>query len=355
LSLIWSRTSLRRISDCLLSNGADLVIETRIAETGFWGTTVKGNGRLVYGVPPFYFSDHVTTAFEKEDNLLAVLDEPEVAFYLVIEVKAVRPKDGGILYEHRYRYSSNVRPVISWRIYPDSLKEEIQKGLSGISRDVVEDLCSGYQPKIYYGPGVVIPETDYCIMRPYVPEMLKIRYKISTSPLLIERLIPTFDAKDVVPVNTIRPTFVWEAFPRERDLQMEKMLSDVTAVAYDLRIWKHSGDGRTTLAYEKRGIPAVNGLRERVVTPIKTSEIGTITDLPPRTIRERVAAFTLDAPLEPASTYTWSVRARFVLNGQTRLTPWARFSGRPDLDTCSNSAGDKHYFVFKTSARASVQ
>ena len=35
----------------------------------------------------------------------------------------------------------------------------------------------------------------------------------------------------------------------------------------------------------------------------------------------------LETPLSPAARYFWTVRARFKLDGVTRVTPWARIHG----------------------------
>jgi len=55
-----------------------------------------------------------------------------------------------------------------------------------------------------------------------------------------------------------------------------------------------------------------------------------------------------ETPLVPAAKYFWTVRARFLLDGITRVTPWAqiRGSGFSDLVVLN-----RYYFGLKTPSR----
>jgi len=97
-------------------------------------------------------------------------------------------------------------------------------------------------------------------------------------------------------VDSLQPMLRWEAFPRPADLEgdRDRWLSRIRDVTYDLRIWKvgralplwYPGE----LIYSKSTLP-----------------------MPTHMIEVR---------LEPTTRYLWSVRARFDLDGQQRVTEW---------------------------------
>ncbi len=92
------------------------------------------------------------------------------------------------------------------------------------------------------------------------------------------------------------------AITREASLQPH----DVT---YDLRVWRAEDGFPGTLVYQRTALPEPLHIVER--------------------------------PLKPSSDYFWTVRARFQVNGRTRVTPWAvtqdRHGYSPDrLDRVTN-------------------
>jgi hypothetical protein len=94
-------------------------------------------------------------------------------------------------------------------------------------------------------------------------------------------------------VDSLRPTLRWEAFPRPEDLtaDTEGRLASARSVTYELRIWRAEGGFPGELVY----------VRADLTEP----------------------AHTLDTPLGPDTLYLWTVRARFDLDGQPRVTLWA--------------------------------
>jgi hypothetical protein len=102
-------------------------------------------------------------------------------------------------------------------------------------------------------------------------------------------------------VTTLQPTLTWEAFPRQLDLQSEYAgnLNKISDISYEIGIW----EGSPFDVGERRLIYSRTGLRE------------------PR--------HTLEEPLQPGSHYMFSVRTRFILDGQPRLTPWSRSHEQP--------------------------
>ena len=100
---------------------------------------------------------------------------------------------------------------------------------------------------------------------------------------------------DFVEVDSLQPTFRWEAFPRKQDLAADKegILGGLTAVTYDLQIWRA---GRT-FQYAAERVYAKRELTE--------------------------TSHRIEQPLAPATRYSWTVRARFLVNGEPRVTEWA--------------------------------
>lgn len=99
-----------------------------------------------------------------------------------------------------------------------------------------------------------------------------------------------------VEVDSLQPTLSWEAFPRPIDLEIDKegMRRRVSNVTYDLRIWRADEESPreypAEIVYERRGL--------------------------------REPWHTIEQPLQPSSMYFWSIRARFELDGQPRVTQW---------------------------------
>ena len=102
---------------------------------------------------------------------------------------------------------------------------------------------------------------------------------------------------DFVKVDSLQPTFRWEAFPRKQDLAADKdgVLGRLTTVTYDLQIWRAG----YTYQYPAERVYAKRGLTE--------------------------TSHRVEEPLAPATRYSWTVRARFLVNGEPRVTEWAMY------------------------------
>ena len=97
---------------------------------------------------------------------------------------------------------------------------------------------------------------------------------------------------DFVEVDSLRPTFQWQPFPRP-----EAQLADkVQHVTYELRVWKTIPGESGKLRYRRKGL--------------------------------KLPYHKLEEPLEPSTKYLWSVRARFMIDGHFRITEWG-LAGRP--------------------------
>ena len=90
---------------------------------------------------------------------------------------------------------------------------------------------------------------------------------------------PSFNQADLVPkVSSLQPTLQWEAFKGSN-------------VTYELMIWRAAGPNLSSLVYS----------RERLTKPIHTVEI----------------------QLDSNAHYFWTVRARFSVDGRTKVTEWS--------------------------------
>ena len=100
-------------------------------------------------------------------------------------------------------------------------------------------------------------------------------------------------------VGSLTPRLVWESFPRRQDVEDDtaKILARVSDIRYDLRIWANERGGPGNVVYERTGLAL--------------------------TAKDDVVAHQMETPLAADSSYLWSVRARFTLDGKERVTRWA--------------------------------
>lgn len=96
-----------------------------------------------------------------------------------------------------------------------------------------------------------------------------------------------------VDIDSLTPTFIWEAFPRWFDMPM----SDFADVSYDIRIFESRVHHSLFVAEPSTLLREVTGLIE------------------PR--------YSTLSALQPCHRYFWTIRARFDLHGIRRVTEWA--------------------------------
>jgi hypothetical protein len=125
-----------------------------------------------------------------------------------------------------------------------------------------------------------------------------------------------------------RPTLRWESFPRPTDLEADRggWVRRVQHVTYDLRIWRGVRD---QYGYQEVYPAELIYSRSALATPEHLVEI----------------------PLASDTQYLWSVRARFELDGQPRVTPWGVLllpGQSPTGDPRSGSVPPRGYFRFAT-------
>ena len=121
-------------------------------------------------------------------------------------------------------------------------------------------------------------------------------------------------------LDSAQPLLRWQPFPRPADLASDTdgFFAQLKSVSYDLRIWQGRDEHQMTedLAYAREALP----------NPFHQVEIS----LPRR------------------SWYFWSVRARFELNGQTRITEWSRIESPALFRGANPQRGDIPYPDFRS-------
>ena len=127
--------------------------------------------------------------------------------------------------------------------------------------------------------------------------MPALRGRDSRCGLLVEPL-PIISGWFGVNVDTLNPTLKWQPFPAGLDTSGAGLsaATDVSAVIYEVGIWE--GEPYDPYAKERDPVYYRSSLHE--------------------------TEHRLEENLEPSTTYAYSVRARFLAQGQPRLTPWAR-------------------------------
>jgi hypothetical protein len=98
-------------------------------------------------------------------------------------------------------------------------------------------------------------------------------------------------------VDSLQPLLRWESFPppEDRELYREEFFESIINIRYDIRIWLSDNDYPGTLIYSETGLPKPQ--------------------------------FELQKPLFYCSKYFWTVRARFEVEGKTRVTDWSISTG----------------------------
>jgi len=117
---------------------------------------------------------------------------------------------------------------------------------------------------------------------------------------------------------TLQPTLRWEPFPAAdvRKSDRDGRLNRIRDVTYDLRILWAENEHPTAVFYARSELPE--------------------------------PSHKVETPLVPAAKYFWTVRARFLLDGITRVTPWAQIRGSAFSDLV---VPNRYYFGLKTPSR----
>ena len=121
-------------------------------------------------------------------------------------------------------------------------------------------------------------------------------------------------------LDSAQPVLRWELFPRPADLRSDTngVFAQFKSITYDLRIWQGQDEHQITkdVAYAREALP--NPFHQ------------------------------VETPLPRRSWYFWSVRARFELNGQTRVTEWSHLQSPGLARGGKPQRGDINYPDFRS-------
>jgi len=272
--------------------------------------------------------------------------DPMMSFFIAASWRLVPATGTTAPAVHRLSIQSVRRPISAWTADDAAaLRRAVTEAIAGAAETIVESafLVQKFQVAGQWDVG------GYCGLEPYAP--------VATFAL------PTLPLKPPVAASTT-PALQWQPFPTDHDRKgdAQALLPRVSRIRYDLRLWAavvdrpqwvdrsaasnllwlpgvDQADYRAgDLVYERSGLELV------VVT---RSGDGAAAETPPRAYVEH----RIDAPLLPGTVYLWSVRARFLLDGEERVTPWSfrRSDGasRP-IDCASDAPHAGHFFRFRT-------
>lgn len=161
-------------------------------------------------------------------------------------------------------------------------------------------------------------------------------------------------AERIAEIDTLRPTFRWEHFPRQKDRQELGPRSErVAAVTYEFRLWK--------VGTEFSGpVPSYGAYRVGQPNKYKYSWSHECRDTDPGELVQTqqglvTPEYRVETTLQPNSLYFWTVRAHFTLDGKRRVTEWSeQLPGfapslsegfKTDRDGCSYLA---HFHLIRT-------
>src|SRR5262245_20459936 len=128
-------------------------------------------------------------------------------------------------------------------------------------------------------------------LQPSVSGCAKPQPAVGLRPLPVRMMGWSRDAR-TQQADSLQPTLHWEAFPRPEDVKADTggRLPDAHNVTYEIRIWNADSWYPVELVYA----------RSALAEPVHT----------------------LETPLAPDTLYLWTIRARFELDGQQRVTEW---------------------------------
>lgn len=220
--------------------------------------------------------------------------DPSIVFFMEGTTRVFQPTDGKELYSGNISYESEHHRLSVWcEDNAIQLQTEFEKAYSSIADQTIEELFIVYN---FY------PETKSGSVR-------TITIKV---------------------VDSLQPTLQWKALPWEKEWAAddEGFLTTISDITYDIKLWNcefggfHISSGQ--LVYEKQGIVATERIIEREIQRSKFNPATNEEELLPSVMcKERIAEHTIDISLKPSTCYVWSVRSKFKLNGQSRMTRWS--------------------------------
>jgi hypothetical protein len=213
---------------------------------------------------------------------------PRYALVLTTHARLVAGEK--VVDELTYVYSSRSARARDWlageaRLFVD----EVDAALARTAEVVAEELLF-----LYYPPPPAEEDKSlvpYYALKPHYPEPVR---AIDIRGAWFERYRQSWGGLQFVPVDSLAPVFRWESFPRALDVAAAGGAAGrFTDVRYELALYEAQRIGviyeRGRLLYRRAGLGEPQARLE---------------------------------PLQPCGRYVWTVRARFRLDGEPRVTEW---------------------------------
>jgi hypothetical protein len=230
-----------------------------------------------------------------EINLLSI--SLERSLEIRAAARLIEVGSGNIVSQANYTFLSERRGLKEWMAEgAAALSEAIDRGLRTLAEDIVDENFLLFYPP-FDRTMQQVQETGQTILPDpggpgHVPH-----YALAPIYPPIEFGGRAFGNRKFVKVNSVSPRLSWESFPRDFDLLTPgNRPVDISNVGYDLRVFEA---GRSTGTFL---VPAAEVYSAR----------GVLT-----------SSHRIESPLDACTGYFWTVRARFKLDGRSRVTEWA--------------------------------
>ena len=181
-----------------------------------------------------------------------------------------------------------------------SFSKLINDAYEKVAEEIVDDFFLLYYPKQAIDKSKVkksiglVPEF---VLKPVYPpigeKFMDFKSVFSKKP----KNFTGYGGMHFVDIDTLRPRFQWEAFPRQIDFGQDGLRENpFSNITYDLRLYRGMMSGKVNLVAPIDLVYSTQGLKNN--------------------------HHQITKPLQPCSWYYWTVKARFRLAGVTRSTDW---------------------------------
>ena len=205
-----------------------------------------------------------------------------ISLFVTAESRLVDTETGNPIWLHGLVYESATRSFSHWTREDAALtRVELERAYRTLAERIVDVLFLSTEPSGSLGGN----GADTCGVALLEPEPA-----LEIGPQNRQRLVAPL-------VSSRTPTLAWSVAQLAPKMFNPNPWATDRSLRYDLRIWKAEDDAPGNIAYERLGL---TGTRHQV-----------------------------EVPLEPASTYFWSVRMRGTVDGHLRAVPWSMSNAPP--------------------------
>lgn len=209
---------------------------------------------------------------------------------LVVRAKIIDTKKQSVIDQIEFGFSPGSHTSEEWlKDNAAMLDRSIDEGLKEIASDIVREFFRLYYPSREREPGESHESgAPFYVLRPVYPVGTRSIFK-----------------HEIAAVDSLQPTLRWEAFPRAFDgISKNGSTSSFSDVNYEIQIHRVSrrpldGGFMQPKFYYETGPVFLQG------AGLSQPE------------------YTVEQLLEPCGYYSWSVRARFLMDGHPRITEWS--------------------------------